>query len=1304
MSEAVDKAQSKDGANGTSQNGNNVTKLQMNTLLLSEAALDTPSFRATVNFFDGRVKYLSDWSSETALTLQNKYRPALSEFMKVQNGLLHQLLPDPNMVANGMLINQAFTPTLIDSFNKDFNKLAVGLLSIILGNDTSCSKVLNLLNGLKKKAIAPYVDKKNTFDYFQQKYDSAHARYSAIEPTKVVANSTNIDATSVNSSPIPNGTSTVLEVDPSFLRDEHNQLFESRKEYLKSSLDLVAAMSQLKFKLDKMLVDLIDELISESTITVNDESLNVDGMELGRKTIELSPNISNYLKDYKSWVEDVIESSSFLETNMDKTIVSTYTRTVKSIAPPKDLQNYNKALAEKTIAHIVSPKLGTPQKRPVSVPVTMPSKSGWLYMKTYSSSNPRKEIWVKRWCFLQGTVFGMFSLSQSKTFVEESDKFGIFLTSVRFLPNYTRNFCFELKIIGRDKPESDLIERSKDINIIYQADDLAELKSWIVAFHDSKKYIMAQDQKGLQYEVAFKRFSPQYYEFASNAGTVVDTLLTTSHNDTLGSRDGTINLKDSIKALLSSEELKLVQDNKTFLFEFIGTPIATENTGLAMLSNLMSDNHSFPDAITANIWGTSSWNDVSHMIDEQKEKPDILKSLPPLHQTLADIKYPNYYSRSLKVADVQFRTIFYSNNKHSYSLPKQFLLLRFGSIWKPNKKQKFAAICYASKDYFHVYMNCSGFTYLARQDLNEICDVEYSKSEETIHLIRHDGIKYDLNAYFTDPKSITAKLKFLIENRISDNPKNEGDILVKFKQIDQAFAQKSTNAKLKSYMGLNSVQDSLEQQSLSKLNSSLWTIKGTTADLLKRKFQLQKEYSASYKHIYPVPCKGLVHLLFGQRSDAFPRAFFLARKGSDYNITQYWAQRQLPDGTTQLVRKLQFQVNRTSSFVPESPHDKEEYLAQQVTVEQVMVKMIDNCYYEIDQDPIIIQFPFAKPIKLSLKYIISERSDHDADMASRLMLSSNYADFITYYKVEFIKDINHESEIAYDQSIWEQFIYCWVLQSTKYEFNTIKSVIDGYLGKIGSHGKLTKAIKMGGRLGISDTIETQPSVSEKNNKNVETPHRIQIQYTFTLLLKVIIKMIVLRATNFCFLIFRLFLILIHFGATTMKKINKILLAVLVISALSNVFLLGRSTVNYWSVRRAEHSFKQHMASTDGSTMQRALYVKDLDLLTNHLVTGFDNVAFKKFNEENYNNQLNNFKYKDTRREIAIRRNELLVELKIMQNMEKELVKGDYRLFLIEELNKCESVSVEMPDIWNTDKKLQEYCSVCKSEFTNMNIL
>lgn len=151
MSEAVDKAQSKDGANGTSQNGNNVTKLQMNTLLLSEAALDTPSFRATVNFFDGRVKYLSDWSSETALTLQNKYRPALSEFMKVQNGLLHQLLPDPNMVANGMLINQAFTPTLIDSFNKDFNKLAVGLLSIILGNDTSCSKVLNLLNGLKRK-------------------------------------------------------------------------------------------------------------------------------------------------------------------------------------------------------------------------------------------------------------------------------------------------------------------------------------------------------------------------------------------------------------------------------------------------------------------------------------------------------------------------------------------------------------------------------------------------------------------------------------------------------------------------------------------------------------------------------------------------------------------------------------------------------------------------------------------------------------------------------------------------------------------------------------------------------------------------------------------------------------------------------------------------------------------------------------------------------------------------------------------------------------------------------------------------
>lgn len=914
---------------------------------------------------------------------------------------------------------------------------------------------------------------------------------------------------------------------------------------------------------------------------------------------------------------------------------------------------------------------------------------------------PRKEMWVRRWCFLQGTVFGMFSLSPSKTYVEESDKFGIFLTSIKYLPNHSRNFCFELKIIGKDNPESDVLERSKDIDIIFQAEDFKELKSWIMTFHNSKKFIMSQDQKGLQYEVAFKRFSPQYMEFASRANTTMDRLLTSDDNDTLSSKSGSRNLRDCLSKFLSSEELKIVKEHKSFLFEFVGTPLATEETRLALLSNLLTSDHSFPNAVLANLWGSTSWNDVSHFVDIGSEKTPILKTLPPINENLADIGYPNYYSRSLKIADVQFRTIFYSNNRHSYDIPKQFLLLRFGSIWQPNGKQKFAAICYASKDYFHVYMNCLGFTYAGRISFEDVLDVEYSKKSETIHIIKHDGIKYDLHAYFTDPRCVTAKLKFLIENRLDDNPKNEGEVLVKFKQIDREFSQKSTNEKLKSYMGTGNIQGSQENQSLSRLNSSLWTINGSMVDLLKRRSELQKESFASYKYSYAIPCKGLLHLLFGQKSDAFPRALFLARKGTDYNVTQYWTQREMEDKTTQLVRKIQFQINRTSSFIYESAQSKEEYLALQIIVEQRMIKMIDNTYYEIDQDPIIVTFPNARPLKLQVKFVISERYDHDTDAASSLMLSTNHSDFMTYYKVEFIEDVDHEDNIVENPTMWEQFILGCVYKSTEYEFQLMKGVIQSYLSKMGNHGKLSKALKIGGKLGILNTIEKDTPPDKNEEKSAILSKRIRIDYTFSLLLKVSVKVVVFRITSLFFFGFRLFMNLLQIGGKTLQQINRVLLAGLVISIIFNTFLLGRSTINYWSVKRAEKSFKTHMDSPHNSNMQRALFVKDLDLLTDHLVNGYDNPVYKKFNEENYNNQLNNFRYKDTRQELAIRRNELLVELKILQNMEKELVKGDYRQFLINELNKCETVAIELPQVWESDESLIEYCSIAREEFSNM---
>ena len=126
-----------------------------------------------------------------------------------------------------------------------------------------------------------------------------------------------------------------------------------------------------------------------------------------------------------------------------------------------------------------------------------------------------------------------------------------------------------------------------------------------------------------------------------------------------------------------------------------------------------------------------------------------------------------------------------------------------------------------------------------------------------------------------------------------------------------------------------------------------------------------------------------------------------------------------------------------------------------------------------------------------------------------------------------------------------------------------------------------------------------------------------------------------------------------------------------------------------------------MQGAHKGTMQRAISIKDLDLLTNSLATENDNLAFKKFNEED---EARDEQYRETRQELALRRNELLVELRILQNMEREVVQGDYRKFLLQEIDSCTVVKREMNDVWTNDTLLQNYCHSCSSEFDRLKQL
>ncbi len=148
------------------------------------------------------------------------------------------------------------------------------------------------------------------------------------------------------------------------------------------------------------------------------------------------------------------------------------------------------------------------------------------------------------------------------------------------------------------------MDKRKMIELVFQASSLKELKSWINAFETTRKVVSQLDKNSLNYEIAYKRFSPKYIEFASSTTTKIDQQITTFD-------DTTESLFQKYKCAFSEYEVLSVGSEKIFNFQTIITPISTKMTNLAFLADNSVYGSYCTNAVVANIWGTTYWSDYS---------------------------------------------------------------------------------------------------------------------------------------------------------------------------------------------------------------------------------------------------------------------------------------------------------------------------------------------------------------------------------------------------------------------------------------------------------------------------------------------------------------------------------------------------------------------------------------------------------------------------------------------------------------------------------------------------------------------
>ncbi|CAI4064021.1 Lam1p SKDI_08G2020 [Saccharomyces kudriavzevii IFO 1802] len=1221
-------------------------ELRLITVALNEASTDSPSFRASVNYFHTRMESLSSWMHSTIDYVQNTYNPSFQDFQRIKETLFSQLLPSPILLSNGFVSNQPYTPLLVKDFTRDINDLSNTIMKIVLGDENS--QYTTALTALSSNAITPYFNKRKTFEYYQRKYDSFMSDFLA------TANDINI-------------------LTPQNLQNETFKLFDIKHKYTEASLDLTEAISLMKVNLDKFLVETIDIVRKNNVITTKNT----------KDLIDITPELTETLKDWSDWIESNLQTLQGLSSKLSEAKYAILKLSLARSKPSHLLQDYD-------LRNIRNLKFSLPNS--ISDRNLLADKkgiSGWLYMRTTVGHDPKRVVWVRRWCFLQNSIFGLFSLSPSKTYVEETDKFGILWITVEYLPNESRNFCFRLKI---QSPKYETEEEGTHADIILQAENIGDLKAWINMLNFHKRYALSiKDENDPRYQLATRKIEPQFFEFASSSSTSTDKLLTSFSGKTL-------TLVEELKRkYISEDDIYSIIDNEAYHLKVISTPVATQLTHLALFSTFLSVSNYFPCATQANTWGTANWNDLSYLFNPL-EGNAILEPPKVLSASRFSVSYPDYYPYSLKVDDIQFRSIFFSVNHHFLQIPKELVLLRYSSVWCPNNKQKFSSVAFVTLNHIYVYLNISGFSYLKRIDLLDIDSIEYDRSPKNassrmLHMQRGDGIKFNMSVFFTDRREVASKLQFLIENKAMHVPKGEKEVLEIFHGLDEEIEKE------KKFIKDNLSQTELHSKDHNQLLKCTYdrhfeNTKETPLELMSRKVRLEKEARFYFQDSFKVGSKILFHVLFGDKSQVFPNSLFLCKKGSNLNTNSYWERiryaKQDDSCQFELARKLQFGLNRTSNFIKDQFWLKDDNDNCKIILEQRAVKIKQNYYYEVDEGPIIVKFPLCHPLLICVKFIIAERITSQGESLKK-------CDLAILYKFKYIESIGKMDTKVEKLWLLENIHLNWILRYCKVEHLAISKKAREYLKKFNDREKMSNVIKLCGFLGV-----LPKEIVENDKKAGDFMQPVYINYDYLSLLKIFIKLIVFYLSSVVIRTAKILLALLMIVWKCFTKVNRSLYYGLLVASLINLFFVGKSIRSYFSVKSAEALF-QNYANADQSGLQimhRSLTLPDLDLLTKNMLDNDQvNPVLKRFDGEK-----NAYQYKETRQEIAIKRNQVLMELKILQNTENELVQGSYRKFLITERDKCLTTQNEISDLWVNDTKLQDYCMECFSEYDRLSAI
>lgn len=705
----------------------------------------------------------------------------------------------------------------------------------------------------------------------------------------------------------------------------------------------------------------------------------------------------------------------------------------------------------------------------------------------------------------------------------------------------------------------------------------------------------------------------------------------------------------------------------------------------------------------------------SSLIDKEKAAASIRGPSPGHRKTIslggdaADLQrsiiapqaFPSQYPIQLKAQEAQFRLLF-PNVKQ-----EEKLVLVFQATWNPNDQQEFPGRVYVTAKDIYFYSHHLGLVLITGLSLSSVSEVTAAPGRDCDFLFLHlkqtsdkvDFTRITVKTFLEPLKLLQRRLNFLVQNCNSDEPYNLEGIMKALIKLEHEEDVKSPSLESWEDGSATPVEAVIRNRSPRvgrDLRANVLIDQGLFGQGKRFGEKEPTRFKLPGQPVVYVP-RGITNLAVEKQYDISPKALFHVMFGDRSAVWQllYHERRAQSIKQGPWTQQEQNHLRRTFEYKVEYKNFlRQNYNA--VIVDNQMIDVLNDhlCYVVTDRKT-PWHLPYQQYYTLVSKIVIT----HVAKSKCKLAI---------YTKVDWA------NTPVFVRGLVERK----ALSDLELDALDLADVITDQVRKLGAHSRTKKAVQIFGQIGqLTQTTEfgptTDPKVSSQGRRSMgrRTLAHLIFEAAWALIEGIVTSIMMWTVE-----------ILKWLWKT--GNANSIILFFLASSVLTNLFFTSRET-SEWRKERNAGKYMTRLGIGPDMVMSKAVHVLDLDSATqvNSTISGDTSGAWwvnHVLNTDHKTNPCNSYqtfhavtsspdphlsnptsrRIHRTRERLGGYRHDLLVAMRVVNSIEREMMQAEWEDWIAGETGKCAQMR-KMLERGNstpeteTRSRFEEYCASCR---------